>query len=50
MSGLPSSAEVVVVGGGVIGVSTAFHLAVDVAPLAVERFAGTRMRPEYNII
>ena len=27
MSGLPSSAEVVVVGGGVIGVSTAFHLA-----------------------
>ena len=129
MSGLPSSAEVVVVGGCVIGVSTAFHLAeagvrdvvlierdslasgstsraaggvraqfsdelniaialrtgvsrflyatgfsghgflqgpavgeivrdlvlgrpplVDVAPLGVERFAGTRMRPEYNVI
>ncbi len=43
MSGLPAEAEVVVVGGGVIGTSVAFHLAeagVDVCLLERDQLAG----------
>ena len=60
---LPKSASVVIVGGGVIGASAAFHLAeagvdvvlqhptfVDIAPLTVEGFDAAALRPEYNVV